>query len=93
MWALVEEYYKKGESIDIGSGMSVPVVLSVSVHNDDSMEIITHSIPSDGSYYLNDIKEMFPKKIQKKILGFSSYQIGELMKKMENKVEEYYSII
>lgn len=90
LWALIEEYYKKGESIEMGSGMSVPVVLSVRLQHDDTLEIISHSLPADGSYYLEDIKEMFPKKIQKKILDYSSNHITGLMEKMENKVEEYY---
>jgi hypothetical protein len=90
LWALIQEYYEEGEALETGSGMSVPIVLSVSVHNNDSLEISSHSLPRDGSYYSEDIKEMFPKKIQNKILGYSSNHIGDLIEEMENKVKENY---
>ncbi|QFT87702.1 hypothetical protein FIU87_03470 [Bacillus sp. THAF10] len=89
LWALIEEYYKKGEFIGQGSGMSVPVVLTLS-ENDDSMEIKSHSLPSDGSFYEKSIKEMFPKKIHQKIFGYPSNHIGELIEEMDNKVKDYY---
>ncbi|WNF38379.1 hypothetical protein RJD24_08145 [Bacillaceae bacterium IKA-2] len=89
LWALIEKYYKKGKNTEMGSGMSVPIVLSVSEHN-DSLEILSHSLPRDGSYYSEDIKELFPKKIQDKILGYSSNHIGDLIEELENKVKENY---
>ncbi|WP_026675295.1 hypothetical protein [Alkalihalobacterium bogoriense] len=89
LWALIEEYYKKDEDIETGSGMSVPIVLSVRGHNNDSLEILSHSIPREGSYP-EDIKEMFPKKIQNKILNYSSNHIGDLIEEIENRVKENY---
>ncbi len=90
LWALIQEYYEKGGALEEGSGMSVPIVLSVNVHNNDSLEILSHSLPRDGSYHSEDIKEMFPKKIQNKILEYSSNHIGDLIEEMENKVKDNY---
>lgn len=90
LWALIEEYYKSGENIEKGSGMSVPIVLNVTGYNNNSLEILSHFIPRDGSYNSEDIKEMFPKKIQDKIFGYESTNIGELIKEIEYKVSESY---
>lgn len=44
----------------------------------------------DGSYYIEDIKEIFPNHIQDKILGYSSAHIDELIKEIEQKAKDYY---
>ncbi|ADU29121.1 hypothetical protein [Evansella cellulosilytica] len=89
LWALIQEYYQKGEVIEEGSGMSVPIVLSVRKES-QSTKIVSHSLPRDGSYFTDDIKEMFPRHIQNKIFEYGSEHISKLIKDLEEKVKESY---
>ncbi|WP_128738871.1 MULTISPECIES: hypothetical protein [Geobacillus] len=78
LWALIQEYYNKGEVIEKGSGMSDPIVLHVE-KNKGSLKVLGHTLLRDGSYYLKDIKELFPTNIQDKILNYPSNYISQLI--------------
>lgn len=85
IWALIEEYYKEDSKIEQGTGMSVPMVLKVD-QTEDSLQVISHSIPRDGSYYANDIKDMFPYFAEIKALDYPSIYVDKLIKKIEAEV-------
>ena len=61
-WVLEEcLYYENGEIIE-ESGSSIPYKFVVRKINGD-FEIIDFTIPRDGSYYLKDIKNIFPRSV------------------------------
>lgn len=86
IWALIQEYYESDSGFEPGTGMSVPMVLHVD-WEEDSLEIKSHTIPRDGSYYPEDIKALFPKRIQEKILNYPSRHIEKLLNDIEGKVK------
>jgi hypothetical protein len=87
LWALIEEYYKEGTEVEQGSGMSVPMVLKVD-HSGDSLKVISHTLPRDGSYYADDVKDMFPYFAELKALDYPSIHIKKLIKEVETEVAE-----
>ena len=89
LWALMEEYYKEGSIVQLGSGMSVPIVLNVSV-DQQSMTIIDHSLPGDGSDYGDDVRELFPSNVHNKIFEYSSKHISKLIDEVEIKVKDEF---
>lgn len=62
------------------SVVSIPVQLKV---NED-FEVIGHKYPGDGSDYKEDLEELFPKSIRKKINNGQD----DYIKKLEKKIEE-----
>ncbi|MFB9326277.1 hypothetical protein ACFFSY_10165 [Paenibacillus aurantiacus] len=84
-WGLIEAYDHTQETTDSTKGVSIPLVLHVSRTN-DSFEITGHTTPRDGSYYVPDVRSLFPAPIQDKILRYSSHHIHRLQKEMEDDV-------
>ena len=82
IWALIEEYYETDTGLEPGTGMSVPMVLHVE-QNGDLFEITNHTSPRDGSYYPEDIKTLFPRRIQSKINDYPSKNMEGLVDEME----------
>ncbi|MGP4073556.1 hypothetical protein ACTWQB_13485 [Piscibacillus sp. B03] len=80
VWALIEGY----SGSQVGSGMSIPLVLEVT-HDDDVITVTNHKGPHDGSYYTSDIKEMFPKNTHNKIFDYPSNHIHNLKQEIEQK--------
>ena len=87
IWALIEQCFKDGTEIAVGSGMSVPLVLKVK-HEQNSFTITSHSIPRDGADYTNDVKKMFPENIHDKIFEYPSKHIDQLQKQLKIKAKE-----
>ncbi|RSD22545.1 hypothetical protein [Mesobacillus subterraneus] len=87
LWALIEEYYKDGAAVEQGSGMSVPMVLKVD-QSGDSLKVVSHTLPRDGSLYADDIKDMFPYFAGQKALDYPSNHIKKLIKEIEAEVAE-----
>ncbi|WP_096153847.1 MULTISPECIES: hypothetical protein [Bacillus] len=86
LWALMEEYYHEGSLVQLGSGMSVPIVLKVSTEQ-QSFKIQEHYIPGDGSYYADDVRRLFPRNVHTKIFEYSSKHISKLIDEVETKVK------
>ncbi|MBB6452642.1 hypothetical protein HNQ94_001088 [Salirhabdus euzebyi] len=89
LWALIEEYYVEGEKVDLGSGMSVPMVLHVKI-DQGTLQILDHTLPQDGSYYTEDVKKLFPKNTHNKIFNYSIKHITKLSENIQNKVMADY---
>lgn len=87
LWALIEEYYKEGAEVEQGSGMSVPMVLKVD-RSEGALKVISHTLPRDGSFYADDIKDMFPYFAELKALDYSSGPIKKLIKEVEAEAAE-----
>lgn len=90
LWAYLQEYYKKDNKLQQGSGWSVPVALSVE-NTTDGLKINNHEVPHDGESYANDIKRIFPDDIQQKIFNYSgSSAIQKLEKDSKDRAEKYF---
>ncbi|MGN0518424.1 MAG: M56 family metallopeptidase, partial [Acutalibacteraceae bacterium] len=89
---LYEEFKLENGNINIVSGSSGPVVLTVDTS--DRGESTTYYVkeywtPRDGSYYSNDIKEKFPKKMWSKVFNVSE-NIDSLEKQCLRSAQEYF---
>lgn len=69
IWAYMQEYYKKDESLESGTGWSVPLVLYVDMSS-GKLRILGHIAPGDGDVYATDVKRLFPGAIQKEVFDF-----------------------
>lgn len=87
LWALIEEYYKEGAEVEQGSGMSVPMVLKVD-RSEGALKVTGHSLPRDGSFYADDIKDMFPYFAELKALDYPSNHIKKMIEEVETEVAE-----
>lgn len=91
MWAYLQEYYKKDNVIQQGTGWSVPAVLIIE-NSVEGLKILSHKVPGDGENYSKDIKSMFPDDIQKKIFDFSGTEsIQKLEKSSKERAEKYFN--
>lgn len=63
-WVLEETYYLENDEVMKDSGSSIPYKFVVEVI--DNEYVVTDSkIPRDGSFYVNDMKNIFPKSVRK----------------------------
>ena len=65
-WVLCETYYKENGVIEQDSGYSIPHKFTVEKHNDE-YNVVESRIPRDGSYYPEDIKDMFTWSVRNSI--------------------------
>jgi outer membrane lipoprotein-sorting protein len=86
IWALIEEYYKEGSKMELGTGMSVPMVLKVD-QTESPLKVLSHTQPRDGSFYADDLKDMFPYFAEMKALDYPTSHIDKLVKEIEAKVD------
>jgi len=90
IWAYIQEYYKEENNIELGTGWSVPMVISI----EDTLSEITIKklfIPGDGDMYEKDIKKNFPGNIQKEVLDFQKTpDIKELTEACKKRAEAFY---
>jgi hypothetical protein len=87
IWALIQEYYKEDTGIEQGTGMSVPMVLKID-ESKDSLKVLSHTLPRDGSFYAEDIKSMFPYFAGRKALDHPDKVISELIEEAEAEAEQ-----
>ena len=59
VWAYCEEYNLVNGEIEMGSGSSLPDLVSLKVHQ-GKLGVHGHNAPQDGHGYAQSIKEMFP---------------------------------
>jgi len=62
-WVLEESYYLEQNEIKQNSGSSIPYKFKVEKIN-DKFEVTDSRIPRDGSYYADDVKNIFPKSVR-----------------------------
>ena len=67
-WVLEGKYYLDGDEIKQDSGFSIPHKFVVE-KIDGIFKVTDYKIPRDGSYYVKDIKDIFPRNVEKSIFG------------------------
>jgi hypothetical protein len=89
VWALLQEYYKKDNAIERGTGWSVPLVLTVEKGSNGTV-IVKHQYPGDGAKSAEDVKLLFPKDLQKEIFNFpATQQSRDLENLAKNRAEQW----
>jgi len=93
VWAYAQEFYKENNALEKGTGLSCPVVLTVDSQDEKEVNIIDHKVPRDGSFYSQDIKTLFPKKVQDAIFNIHQGQtIPELSYQVEERARKWFNI-
>ena len=62
-WVLQEKYYLKNNEIKQDSGSSIPYMFIVE-KKDDKYSVKDSRVPRDGSYYEDDMKNIFPADVR-----------------------------
>ncbi len=62
-WVLEETYYLENNEIRQDSGSSIPYKFVVE-HINDEYKVTDSKIPRDGSYYAEDMKNIFPRSVR-----------------------------
>lgn len=62
-WVLEEKLYTENNIIKKDSGSSIPYMFTVERHG-DKYTVTDSRIPRDGSFYAEDIKNIFPKSVR-----------------------------
>lgn len=62
-WVLEEKYYLENNIIKQSSGSSIPHKFIVELYNDTYI-VKNLQIPGDGSYYVKDMKKIFPYQVR-----------------------------
>lgn len=83
-------YYEEDGKVIQDSGSSIPYKFVVELINDEF--VITDSrIPRDGSYYADDIKNIFPKDVRDKLDKIHhDSTVDSLLLDNKEKVELYF---
>jgi hypothetical protein len=61
LWIVCQEYHRTNQKLEQGTGGSFPVALTIRTEN-EKVEVLSHQIPRDGSYYAPDLEAIFSKK-------------------------------
>lgn len=75
-----EEFVLVADSLESGSGRGGPVALVVDTLS-RPIRVVRHRVPGDGNRYARDIREIFPREVQRHVLARSveqTRQMGEL---------------
>jgi len=94
LWTLCMEYYLEDDGLKEGSGISLPIVLTV-LSLGEGYKIIEHKQPADGEGTYPDYKEIFPKKYHKKIFPVAeeyNRRADCLSKATEEQARIYYDL-
>src|SRR5262249_23344550 len=78
-----QEYYLNDNHLKMGTGSSLPVVLSLQKNN-QTYKAVGHKTPRDGSQNWHDIETLFPSRTHKEIediTGVPNFWREELEKK------------
>ena len=59
LWALCLEYYRDGQGLQKGTGMSLPVAIEL-IKAPDGYQFNSYKVPRDGTLYGKDIRAEFP---------------------------------
>lgn len=93
VWVHSQEYYLDGRSLVRGRGRGLPVAFNLK-ERQETYEVIGCEVPSEGENYANDIRKIFPYKIQSKIRRKNVAEHNMLSKGLDEvaleKAEKYY---
>jgi hypothetical protein len=83
LFAVCQEYYPNDGRLKKGTGIKLPVVLSLQKEN-QIYRVVGHKTPRDGSQYWHDIETLFPARTHEEIdalIGGPNFWREELEKK------------
>lgn len=90
-WVLEETYYLDKNELKEESGSSIPYKFVVE-RNDEEFKVVDSRIPRDGSYYSEDIDNIFPKSIRNQVNNVHDNGVVEkLLYKNKAKAEIYFN--
>ena len=90
LWAYMQEYYKKTDSIRYGTGWSVPLILHTT-GKPGALIIQSHTAPMDGERYSMDIKNTYPLQIQNTVFQFpASTELKTMEKTAHQRALNYF---
>lgn len=91
-WVRCGEFILVDEKLEELSGTSLPVKID---YPEDSLaydtEKFTHEIPRDGSYYTEDIEEMFPENVREEMLEYRQRRFELSKEKIELEALKWFS--
>jgi hypothetical protein len=90
LWAFCQEYYRKGQNLESGTGGSFPVVLKIREEN-NQIKVISHQKPRDGSLYATDMPVMFSKKALT-IIAADPKEQNKRVTRMQNQIKQLAGI-
>jgi len=84
LWVLCKEFKIENNELKLLSGSSLPAKIDYS--NELSFYDInrfSYEIPGDGSQYTEDVKRIFPEKVQERIINFPFIEIKKMIQRIE----------
>jgi hypothetical protein len=87
VWVYCEEYYKEGQSIKMGSGVSMPIKVLMELQN-GKLGVQGHEAPEDGGGYAASIKAMFPDKYAAEAIA--GFDVDKFSPSPKTQAEEYF---
>ena len=83
LWAVCQEYHRKNQKLEAGTGSSSPVALTIRKEN-EKVEVLGHKKPGIGSQYRPSLEAMFSKKA----LVSANSMKNERIVKLQNAVRQ-----
>jgi len=66
VYAVCQEYYLKNGVVEEGTGLGLPVVLTLR-RTGLMYQVVGHQTPGDGGQYSRDVERLFPKQTHREI--------------------------
>lgn len=87
VWVLCQEYYLSNGQAKLGTGVMLPVALTIRRQEND-YRVISHRAPRDGNLYLTDIREIFPKDVQGDLVAKDAVSYNQRSEQLQREVEQ-----
>lgn len=89
-WVLEEKYYLENNEIKQDSSSSIPYMFIVE-HTNDEYKIADSRIPRDGTYYADDMKNIFPRSVRNDMNEvYNDGTIEKLEKDIQKQLNLYF---
>lgn len=89
-WVLEEKYYLENNEIKQDSSSSIPYMFVVE-HTNDEYKIADSRIPRDGTYYADDMKNIFPRSVRNDMNEvYNDGTIEKLEKDIQKQLNLYF---
>lgn len=87
-WVLEEKYYLENNEIKQDSSSSIPYMFVVE-HTNDEYKIADSRIPRDGTYYADDMKNIFPRSVRN---DMNEVYNGGTIEKLEKDIQKQLNL-
>ena len=89
-WVLQEKYYLEGNNVVRDTSTSIPYKFEL-VKNNNEFIVSAYDIPRDGSYYVKDMKKIFPNSVLRDMDSIhTDGTIERLSLEIQNEVNLYF---